>query len=197
MTSTTGKTPVDLRLAVRFEYRRDYDGSRFAHAYAEPVIMARGRFGKQEMSAWNLDSYEIEVPDAVRVLHGFRVSAQTDTDSRERFYGYDQPAYVLHEGVTLRTGETALPVLRKLDRKLRELNGRFGYPADLPAYLARVADALLPRGTAYPFVRLLTAGEDDYEGTGHRAMNADALRCWLNDQVKSWCGYMGEPARDN
>jgi hypothetical protein len=196
MTSTTSKAAVDLRLAVRFEYRRGYDSigdSSYAHVYADPVVIARGRYGKQEVSAWNVDSYEIELPEAVRALHGFRVSAQTDDRSRLRFYGYDQPGYALPE-IPLRTAEKMLPVLRRLDRKLTDLNSRFGYPADLPAYLARVADALLPRGTVYPFVRLLTEGEPDFEGSGHRSMDADSLRMWLGDQVKAWCGYIGVPA---
>lgn len=194
--SKASERGVDLRIAVRFEHRRggydSADGSHFAHLHAEPVVLARGQYGDRQLSAWNVDSYEIGViPESVRALKNFRVSGQTGNDSPGHFYGYEL-AYSPHE-VTLRDAERIVTVLRRLDRRLRDLNGQFGYTRDLPEYLARLAAVMLPRKTMNPFVRRLNEGEDDYEGSGHRSMDVDALRWWLEDQVKAWCGYLGIP----
>ena len=53
------------------------------------------------------------------------------------------------------------------------LSDRFGYPQDLETFLSHLADAL--GITGQPFVRRVTE-DQDYEGHGHRSMDADSLR---------------------
>jgi hypothetical protein len=181
----TGKTsPADVRLYVRFDDSRygGYDSDRFAHVTAQPLILARDRYGNHELTLHDPDSYGIEDPGAaVRALKGLTVRAQTDGSSHG-FYGYEI-VYKLDE-VPLRTAETMLPVLRRLDKKMTALADRFGRPQDLAGYLAHLADALGLGGQ--PFMRPLNADEADYEGTGYRAMDADGLRWWIADETAKW-----------
>jgi hypothetical protein len=86
MTSKTAKP--DVRLHVRFE-DSPYNGwgSKYAHIYVMPVVMARGKHGRQEFTAYDVDSYDIDVPAAVSALKGLRVKAQMD-DTSGHWYGY-------------------------------------------------------------------------------------------------------------
>jgi hypothetical protein len=180
---TSKPDPADVRLYVRFE-DSSHGGwdSKFAHVYARPMILAHDRYGSHELTLHDADSYSIEDPGtAVRALHNLTVSAQTD-GSHHGFYGYEV-TYTPRE-VTLRTAETMLPVLRRLDKRMTALADRFGRPQDLAGFLAHLADALGLGGQ--PFMRPLNAGEADYEGTGYRAMDADGLRWWLADETAKW-----------
>jgi len=179
---TTGKP--DLRLHVRFE-DSPYNsfGTRYAHVYVMPVIMARGKYGKQEYDAWDVDSYEIEEPPAaVRALRGLRVKAQMD-DHDTSWYAYRVHFQAEYDQVSLHEAERILPVLRRLDKKMATLADRFGYAQNLETFLTRLADALGITGK--PFVRRVPANQD-YEGTGHRSMDADSLRWWLQDETNKW-----------
>jgi len=172
---------ADLRLHVRFE-DSPYNsfGDRYAHVYVMPVVMARGKYGRQEFTAHDVDSCDIDVPAAVKALKGLRVRAQMDDHSTGWY------AYRLHfsiDQLTLDEAERVLPVLRRLERKMTALTDRFGYPRDLETFLARLADAMGLPGK--PFVRRVT-DDQDYEGHGHRSMGADDLRWWLNDEVSKW-----------
>ena len=178
----TVKTTVDLRLAVRFE-DSPYNsfGDRYAHVYVMPVIMARGKYGRQEHTAWDVDSYELDdVPATVRALKGLKVRAQMD-DHSPAFYGYRVHFDV--DQVDLREAERILPILRRIDKKMTALSDRFGYPRDLETFLSHLADALGLSGQ--PFVRRVT-DDHDFEGTGHRSMDTDSLRYFLNGQAREW-----------
>ena len=187
----TAKTTVDLRLHVRFE-DSPYNsfGDRYSHVHVMPVIMARGKYGRQEFTAWDVDSYELDdVPAPVRALKGLKVRAQMDDHSRE-FYAYR--VMFADADVTLQDAERMLPVLRRLDKKMTALSDRFGYPQNLETFLSHLADAL--GITGQPFVRRVT-DDQDYEGHGHRSMDTDSLRWWLADQVKTWRERYGIPVR--
>jgi hypothetical protein len=177
----TTKTTTDLRLAVRFE-DSPYNGwgSKYAHVYVSPVVMARGKYGDQRYDAHDVDSYDIDVPASVSALKGLRVQAQID-DTSGHWY-----AYRVHfdiDQLDLREAERALPVLRRIDRKMTALSDQFGHPRDLVQFLAHFANALGLSGK--PFVTRVT-DDADYEGHGHRSRDVDSLRYWLDDQVKTW-----------
>jgi len=184
MTTKTIKTDVDLRLFVRVESSNSF-GDRYAHVYVQPVVLARGKFGRQEYDAYDVDSYEIDgVPEGVSALKGLRVKAQMDTSTARGASPWY--AYRVHfDGgqVDVREAERILPILRRLDKRMTVLSDRYGYPRDLETFLAHLADAL--GLTGQPFVRRVDA-EADYEGHGHRSMTVDSLRYWLQDQVKAF-----------
>jgi hypothetical protein len=181
---TKPRTTVYLRLHVRFEDSPyNSPGDRYSHVYVMPVVMGRGKYGQQEFTAYDVDSYEIDdVPAAVRALKGLRVQAQMD-DHSAACYGYRVHFGAEHDQLDLREAERILPVLRRIDRKMTALSDRFGYPRDLETFLSHLADALGITGK--PFVRRVTDGQD-YEGTGHRSMDTDALRYWLADETSKW-----------
>jgi len=137
-----------------------------------------------------VDSYDIDVPAAVSALKGLRVKAQID-DHSGRFYGYRVHFDI--EQLDLREAERVIPVLRRLDKRMTALADRFGHPRDLTAFLAHLADAMGLSGKS--FVRRVT-DDADYEGHGHRSMDADALRYWLDGQAQDWRKRHGiaEPA---
>ena len=187
----TTVTRPDLRLHVHFE-DSPYNswGSKYAHVYVTPVVMARGKYGDQRYEAHSVDSYDIDVPAAVSALKGLRVKAQID-DHSGRFYGYRVHFDI--EQLDLAKAERVIPVLRRLDKRMTALADRFGHPRDLTAFLAHLADAMGLSGKS--FVRRVDA-EQDIEGHGHRSMDADALRYWLDGQAQDWRKRHGitEPA---
>ena len=177
----TTKTTTDLRLAVRFE-DSPYNsfGDHYCHVYVMPVVMARGKYGDQRYEAHNVDSYDIDVPASVSALKGLRVKAQMD-DRSGYFYGYRVHFDI--DQITLDEGERALPILRRLDKRMTALSDQFGYPRDIVQFLAHLANAMGLAGK--PFVTRVT-DEADYEGHGHRSRDVDSLRYWLDDQAKAW-----------
>jgi hypothetical protein len=184
----TSKIPMpDVRLSVRFEDDPSSWGSRYCHVYVTPVILARAEHGRQEYTAWDVDSYSIpEAPASVRALKGLKVRAQMDDSTARQpgsagFYGY-RLSFALDE-IDLQRAEIILPVLRKIDRKMTALSDRFGHPRDLVTFLGYLTDAL--GLTGQPFVRTVDA-EHDYEGHGHRSMSIDMLGYWLADETKKW-----------
>ena len=167
----TTKTTTDLRLAVRFE-DSPYNsfGDHYCHVYVMPVVMARGKYGDQRYEAHNVDSYDIDVPASVSALKGLRVKAQMD-DRSGYFYGYRVHFDI--DQLTLDEGERALPILRRLDKRMTALSDQFGYPRDIVQFLAHLANAMGLAGK--PFVTRVT-DEADYEGHGHRSRDVDSLR---------------------
>jgi hypothetical protein len=202
MHEITKVTMRDVRLHVRFEdgSSHRFGGDLYGHIIVVPVIVAR-REGDDKADAHSCNTYSLEVPAAVKALHGLTVSAQMDESTAKvpgrLFYGYE--VHYHRERLNLRDAEAILPVLRRLDKRMTELTGTFGAPQDLTAYLARLAVALLPKGTGHPFVRRLGTvdssgqprAEEDYEWTGHRSMDVDQLRYWIQRQAELWRGKHG------
>jgi hypothetical protein len=179
------KTTVDLRLFVRFEDSQHHGwGTRYSHVYVQPVVLGRDHDGAGKYEAWNVDSYSLEIPASVRALAGLTVRAQMDESTAQGpapWYGYR--VMFADADVTLADAERMLPILRRIDRKMTALSDRFGYPRDLPGFLAHLADALGLAGK--PFVTRVT-GDADYEGHGHRSRDVDSLRYWLDDCARDW-----------
>jgi hypothetical protein len=184
MTSKNDQPRPDVRLHVRFEdspYSGYRPGERYAHVYAVPVILARDKYGDQRWDAHDPDSYSVDAPGTVRAMSGLKIRAQLD-DHNRGFYAY-RLAYSLDE-MDLRKAERAVAVLRRLDKRMTALASQFGHPRDLAAFLAHLAVALVPREPK-PFIRRVSDGRD-WEGTGYRSMDPDALRWWLDDQAAKW-----------
>jgi hypothetical protein len=97
------------------------------------------------------------------------------------FYGYRVHFDI--DQLTLDEGERALPILRRLDKRMTALSDQFGHPRDLVQFLAHLASAL--GLTGQPFVTRVN-DDADYEGHGHRSRDVDSLRYWLDDQAKAW-----------
>ena len=184
MTTTNDLPAPDVRLHVLFE-PSPYNGpgmTAYAHVYVQPVVLARAKYGDKRWDAHDPDSYSIDAPASVRALAGLRVKAQADNHADgHSFYAYK----VAYDGdMDLRKMDAAHPVLRRIDKRMTVLADRFGHPRDLPAFLAHLADALLPK-TPRPFIRRVEDG-NDFEGTGYRSMDAAGLRYYLDGALAEW-----------
>jgi hypothetical protein len=98
------------------------------------------------------------------------------------WYGW-RVSYAEPYRVELPEAEAMVTVLRRIDRGMRRLAERYGSPADLAAFMSHLADVLGCRTAA--FGRRVTA-EHDFDGTGYRWMDADALRYWLGSETRTW-----------
>jgi hypothetical protein len=133
-----------------------------------------------------VDSYSLDVPDGIRALAGLSIRAQMDECTArkpgEEWYAYRLAFSV--ENLTLAEADRIHPVLRRISTRMDALAAKFGYPRDLVMFLSHLADALRI-ADGQPFVRGVPA-DQDVEGHGHRSMNPDSLRWWLNDQASAW-----------
>lgn len=179
----------DLRIYLRFEESPNYgDGSRFAHVYASPMILAVGKYASnRKLDLWSPDASDVGADESVRALDGLRISSQVSNSDPQRLYGYDRPEYEASRGVDLRRAESMIVWLRKLDREMKKRNDKFGYPQDYPQYLSYLADILCP-AQRQPFMRRVTGVDydQDYEGSGYRSMDTSTMRFWVDEQLKSW-----------
>lgn len=116
-----------------------------------------------------------------RELVGLVIRAQLDRCAGD-FYGF-RPTFKPYE-VTLENADSMLKVLRRIDKRTRELAERFGYPRDLAAYMGHIADAL-GADHRQPFCRRVT-GDSDMSGTGYRWMDVDYLRDHLATAASEW-----------
>jgi hypothetical protein len=111
------------------------------------------------------------------------VRSQLDrTRTSGEFYGW-RPTFKPWE-LDLERAESMVKVLRSVDRRLRELSDRFGWPQDLAAFMGHMADAVGATSTR-PFARRAT-GDQDITGTGYRYMDVDDLRRHLAEQANEW-----------
>lgn len=116
-----------------------------------------------------------------RELVGLIIRAQLDRCAGT-FYGF-RPTFKPFE-VTLENVASMKAVLERIDRKVRALNDRFGYPHDLAAYMGYVAEALGVTDRQ-PFCRRVS-GSADMNGTGKRWMDVDSLRSHLDTEATAW-----------
>jgi hypothetical protein len=163
----------------------------YGHIYARPLILGTSQF-EPGTSLFSPDSYEVEPrPDhRYRALENLRASAQFDDDG-PRTYGHEIE-YDEHRPLTLYRAEQMIPWLRKFDKGMSAVRERFGYPQDFADFLAHFAAVLVPK-VARPFWRSLTAEERNIEGTGYRAMDTEALRCWLRSEMTEYRKNAGLP----
>lgn len=173
------KIKPDVRFILRLEDRHDYLIATFEAA----VKVASG--------ALEFPQYRDEPG---RELVDLTVRAQLDPSRTSgEFYGW-RPAFKPWE-LDLDRAESMVKVLRQVDRRLRELSDRFGWPQDLAAFMGHMADAV-GATTKQPFARRAT-GDHDITGTGYRYMDVDDLRHHLADQGEKWLvkhGYRREMA---
>jgi len=192
--SKTSDKP-DLRLHVAFEedpYGSSF-GTSYAHVRAMPAVLARDKYGQHEWFAHAVDSYSVDgpQPDArMRNLDGLKVSAQADNHSGDDngFYGFEL-TFEPSRKPTLHELERILPVMRRIDKRMTALRDQYGYPRDLAAYLSYLATAVCP-GVKRPFIRRVDDGHD-IEGTGYRSMDTEALRWWVDRELKRWREKVG------
>ena len=97
---------------------------------------------------------------------------------------YPQFRYREPYSVDLERAEAMVKVLRKVDRRVRQLIERFGWPDDAAGYTAYVADAI-GATSEQPFVRLVELAKDP-AGLGYRTMSARALADWLRTEERKW-----------
>jgi hypothetical protein len=76
-------------------------------------------------------------------LHGFGFKVQADRTKTD-FYAWESAGNFLADGdrVSLRDAERMVKVLKRVNRKLADLETRFGPVADFAEHIARCADAL-------------------------------------------------------
>lgn len=118
-----------------------------------------------------------------RELVDLIVRAQLDRRRASgEFYGW-RPVFKPWE-LDLERAESMVKVLRNVDRRLRELSDRFGWPQDLAAFMGHMADAVGATSNQ-PFARRAT-GDHDITGTGYRYMDVDDLRRHVSDQASQW-----------
>lgn len=108
----------------------------------------------------------------------FIVRAQMNAGAGPEFYGYGVRFDPGGE-IDLNRAESMLKVLRALERKLKDLSDRFGYPVGFAGYMAHVATAIgMPD---HCFGRRSEMSHDGYSWN-----DANGLRWWLAEQVKAW-----------
>lgn len=109
------------------------------------------------------------------------VSAQMSAGFGDAFYGYDAH---FHQpfAVRLSQAEAMVRILRRVERRLGDLAGRFGYPEDLAAYMGRVAEAIgCPESRCFGI-----RSSESWDGTGYRWQDVDGLRHHLRREIKTW-----------
>jgi hypothetical protein len=99
--------------------------------------------------------------------------------------------------IDLSHAQAMVTVLRRVDTRMARLAGRYGQPAGIAEWAARVYAAT--GGTlARPFGRRAGASGYELNGGGWQWMDADELRYWLGSELAAFCqahGLSGEEDR--
>jgi len=126
-------------------------------------------------------SFSTYSPEPGSELTGLVVRAQLDSTAKG-FYGFR--AEFKPYAVDLGMAESMVKVLRKIERRMSDLATRFGYPADLAAYMGHLASAL-DASQSHCFGQRVK-GDADINGTGYRWMDVDWLRVQTNKEADEW-----------
>lgn len=186
-TDSTKVPAPDVRFAVTIADSdgNRYGGTQYRNFAARAYILARDKYS--DTHAYELhspDSYSVEGGKA-RVLAGLTITAQADDSTMGRpgdeWYAWTV-SYDRHR-VELRDAEEILPILRKITKRLDKLTAELGRPATLAQFCAYAASAVTPRTNV--FMRAIPASQD-YEATGYRSMDADALSYHLQSDAQEW-----------
>jgi hypothetical protein len=178
---------TDVRIYVQFEKGQHYSGScDYAHFTARPLVWGCENYGDRDgaPSLFSPDSYSIDVPQKTRELSGLEISGQIDERPNSVWYGW-HVGYRKHL-IELRDAESVLRVLRTVDRSMRKISEEYGAPVDMAAYVTHAVKTFTSRANRRVYMRDLRPDEPDFDGTGYRSMDTDALRWWLADQVMAW-----------
>jgi hypothetical protein len=184
MASTT-LPKADIRFAVTITDAPRYDSTQYRHFRACAYILAADKYSDSHAPELHSpDSYSVDAGPA-RALAGLQITAQADSDSMKRpgdeWYGWSVE-YDRHR-IQLRDAEEILPVLRKVQKRLDKLSGEYGRPATIAQFCTYAVSALTSESR--PFMRRVDA-EHDYEGTGYRSMDANALACHVQSDASEW-----------
>lgn len=87
--------------------------------------------------------------------------------------------------LTLAEMETAVKILRKVQRSVEGVTSQFGYPRDVAAYTAYVAAGLGITGER-PFLRTPERGKLTPSGNAYWSMSTDTLSSWVRDEHQAW-----------
>lgn len=186
MTSTdTIKADVRFAVTISESSGNRYGGTQYRNFAARAYILARDKYSSDH--AYELhspDSYSVDAGPA-RALAGLQITAQADDSTIRRpgdeWYGWE--VSYDRSRVKLADAEEILPVLRKIQKRLDKLTSELGRPATLAQYCAYVASAITARTSV--FMRSIPASQD-YEATGYRSMDADALSYHLQSDAQEW-----------
>jgi hypothetical protein len=188
MSETTPAPKPDIRFAITITKNETYayDSQHYRHFQARAYVLGVNKYGKsQRPELLDPSDYSVAGRDRTRALAGLVITAQADSDSMKRpgSEWYGQAVKYDRYTVELKDAEEMLPVLRKIDRTMRKLTAEFGYPATLVQFCTYAARALTSH--RQPFLCAVSA-DHDWEGTGYRSMDADALSYHLSADASEW-----------
>lgn len=186
MTSNDTTKP-DIRFAVTVsDTGYAYDRTTYRHFTARAYVLGVDKYGSSGRPEL-LSPTDYSVPESgkTRALAGLQITAQADGDSMKRrgdeWYAWEV-SYDRHT-VQLRDAEEILPVLRKIDRTTVKLSAEHGRPVTLAQFCSYAARAIT--GERSPFMRTVPDSQD-YDGTGYRSMDTDALGYHLLSDAAEW-----------
>lgn len=182
MSEKPEKADIRFFVEVRDSSGNGYGGSQYAHFTARAMVLARESHGQSDavypLDLHAPDSYSI--PVNARELARLEITAQLDETSRE-WYGWS--VHYDRTSVDLRDAEEIVKVLRKIQRKMDAIAGKYGRPTDLASFCGHAVMAVTDNGR--PFMRTVPP-ERDYEGYGYHSMDVDALRWHINSETQEW-----------
>ncbi len=183
---STKTAPADVRFAVTITDGTRYPGDQtsYRHFTARAYVLGVDKYGSTGRPEL-LSPTDYSVPSTAKALDGLTVTAQADSDSMKRpgdeWYAWE--VSYDRSRVQLKDAEEILPVLRKIDKRVARLTSELGRPSTLASFCAYVASAITRQTSV--FLRRVDA-EQDYEGTGYRSMDADALSYHLASDASEW-----------
>jgi hypothetical protein len=167
------KEKTDIRLLIRIAPENNL-GEQILRYTAMPVIIKDGAVSG--MGTYGPGSE----------LDDFQVEAWRDTS--HDFY-HAQFGYRDVYRISLTRAEEMVRILRKVDRKTRQLSVKYGGPESAATTTAYVAEALGITAER-PFIRRVPP-EQDYDGTGYRNMNAAELDYHVRSESGKWAKEHG------
>ncbi len=184
MSEPTAPKP-DIRFAVTItKDTHDSFGDGYRHFRATACVLGVDKYGSTGRPEL-LSPTDYSVPSTAKPLAGLQITAQSDSDSMKRpgdeWYAW-QVEYGRHT-VKLADAEEMLPVLRKISKRIDKLTVEMGYPSTLAQFCTYAVKALTSE--RQPFMRKVPDGQD-YEGTGYRSMDANALSYHLQSDAQEW-----------
>ena len=184
MTSNDTTKP-DVRFAVTIsDTGYAYDRTSYRHFAAAACVLGVDKYGSTQRPEL-LSPTDYSVPEGARALAGLEITAQADSDSMQlagdEWYAW-QVQYDRHR-IELKDAEEILPVLRKIAKRIERMTSDHGHPATLAQYCSYAVKALTSE--RQPFMRAVPESQD-YEGTGYRSMDTDALSYHLQSDAQEW-----------
>lgn len=184
MSDQTAPKP-DIRFAVTVsDTGYAYDRHTCRHFAARAYVLGVDKYGSTGRPEL-LSPTDYSVPRGAKALAGLEITAQADSDSMRRpgdeWYAWTVQ-YDRHR-IELSDAEEILPVLRKIAKRMERMTAEHGRPATLAQFCSYAVKALTSERS--PFMRAVPETQD-YEGTGYRSMDTDALSYHLQSDAGEW-----------